>query len=146
MHGDPDPDNDDESTPANISAVGQRVDRWLCNVRFFKTRGLAVEAIDNGRIEINGVRAKAAKLVRAGDHVRVQRAPYTHDVEVLGICAQRVGAAIAQTLYRETDASRVAREALRERQVLSAVREDPREGKLGKHQRRERERLKRSYE
>ena len=43
------------------AGAGQRVDRWLCNVRFFKTRGLAVEAIDNGRVEINGVRAKAAK-------------------------------------------------------------------------------------
>lgn len=146
MHGRLDPDNDDKSVPEAIGAVGQRIDRWLCNVRFFKTRGLAVEAIDNGRIEINGVRAKSAKLVKLGDAVRIQRAPYTHDVEVLGIAAQRVGAAVAQTLYRETDASRVARELLRERQVLSAVREDPREGKLGKHQRRERERLKRSYE
>ena len=146
MHGRPDPDNDDKSAPDATGAVGQRIDRWLCNVRFFKTRGLAVEAIDNGRIEINGVRAKSAKLVKLGDAVRIQRAPYTHDVEVLGIAAQRIGAAIAQTLYRETDASRIARELLRERQVLSAVREDPREGKLGKHQRRERERLKRSYE
>ena len=124
----------------------QRIDRWLCNVRFFKTRGLAVEAIDNGRIEINGVRAKTAKLVKAGDRVRVLRAPYVHDVEVLGVTAQRVGAAIAQGLYRETDASRAAREVLRERQRLSPVREEPREGKLGKHQRRARERLKRAYE
>lgn len=146
MHGQPDPYNDDRPSNAGASGVGQRVDRWLCNVRFFKTRGLAVDAIDNGRIEINGVRAKAAKLVRAGDWVRVQRAPYTYDVEVLGVSAQRVGAATAQTLYRESDASCAAREALRELQVLSVVREDPRDGKLGKHQRRERERLKRSYE
>lgn len=146
MHGQPTPYNDDGPLSADTSGVGQRVDRWLCNVRFFKTRGLAVDAIENGRIEINGVRAKAAKLVKAGDWVRVQRAPYTFDVEVLGVSAQRVGAAITPTLYRETDVSRVAREALREQQVLSAVREDPRDGKLGKHQRRERERLKRSYE
>ena len=146
MHGDPDPHNDDEPARAGGSAAAQRVDRWLCNVRFFKTRGLAAEAIDNGRVDINGVRAKAAKLVKAGDLVRVQRAPYSHDIEVLGSSAQRVGAAVAQTLYRETEASRVTREALRERQDLSAVREDPRDGKLGKHQRRERERLKRAYE
>ena len=146
MHGQPDPYNDDGPSSAGASGVGQRVDRWLCNTRFFRTRGLAVDAIDNGRIEINGVRAKAAKLVKRGDWVRVQGAPYTYDVEVLGVSAQRVGAAITPTLYRETDASRVAREALREQQVLSAVREDPRDGKLGKHQRRERERLKRSYE
>ncbi len=146
MHGHSNPDNDDEPAIAASGPVGQRIDRWLCNVRFFKTRGLAVEAIDNGRVEINGVRAKAAKPVKPGDYVRVQRPPYTHDIEVLGMAAQRIGAAAAQMLYRETEASRVAREALRERQVLSAVREDPREGKLGKHQRRERERLKRAYE
>jgi ribosome-associated heat shock protein Hsp15 len=145
MHSHPNPHND---APSNAAAgdAGQRIDRWLCNVRFFKTRGLAVEAIDNGRVEINGVRAKAAKLVKPGDHVRVQRPPYVHDVEVLGVVAQRVGAAVAQGLYRESAASIAARASLREQQVLSAVREEPREGKLGKHDRRERERLKRSYE
>lgn len=145
MHGHPNPHND---APSNQSGgdAGQRIDRWLCNVRFFKTRGLAVEAIDNGRVEINGVRAKAAKLVKPGDTVRVQRPPYVHEVEVLGVVAQRVGAAIAQGLYRESEESIATRTRLREQQVLSAVREDPREGKLGKHDRRERERLKRSYE
>ena len=143
MHGQPYPHNEEA---AHGGEAIQRVDRWLCNVRLFKTRGLAVEAIDNGRVEINGVRAKAAKLIKVGDRVRVQRAPYVHDVEVLGVSAQRVGAAIAQGLYRETDASRAAREVLREHQSLSAVREEPRDGKLGKHQRRERERLKRAYE
>lgn len=143
MHGQPYPHNEEA---AHGGEAIQRVDRWLCNVRLFKTRGLAVEAIDNGRVDVNGVRAKAAKLIKIGDRVRVQRAPYVHDVEVLGVSAQRVGAAIAQGLYRETDASRLAREVLRERQSLSAVREEPRDGKLGKHQRRERERLKRAYE
>ncbi len=143
MHGQPYPHNEEA---AHGGEAIQRVDRWLCNVRLFKTRGLAVEAIDNGRVEINGVRAKAAKLIKISDRVRVQRAPYVHDVEVLGVSAQRVGAAIAQGLYRETDASRAAREVLREHQSLSAVREEPRDGKLGKHQRRERERLKRAYE
>ncbi len=143
MHGQPYPHNEEA---AHGGEAIQRVDRWLCNVRLFKTRGLAVEAIDNGRVDVNGVRAKAAKLIKIGDRVRVQRAPYVHDVEVLGVSAQRVGAAIAQGLYRETDASRAAREVLREHQSLSAVREEPRDGKLGKHQRRERERLKRAYE
>ncbi len=145
MHGQPYPHNEEAAHPGGHEAV-QRIDRWLCNVRLFKTRGLAVEAIDNGRVDVNGVRAKAAKLIKIGDRVRVQRAPYVHDVEVLGVSVQRVGAAIAQGLYRETDASRLAREVLRERQSLSAVREEPRDGKLGKHQRRQRERLKRSYE
>lgn len=145
MHAPSESHND---TPAERSGgdAAQRIDRWLCNVRFFKTRGLAVEAIDNGRVEINGVRAKAAKLVKPGDYVRVQRPPYVHDVEVLGVVAQRVGAAIAQGLYRESEESLATRARLREQQVLSAVREDPRTGKLGKHERRDRERLKRAYE
>lgn len=145
MHGHPNSHND-ASSNGSSGDVGQRIDRWLCNVRFFKTRGLAVEAIDNGRVEINGVRAKAAKLVKPGDQVRVQRPPYVHEVEVLGVVPQRVGAAVAQGLYRESEASIATRTSLREQQVLSAVREEPREGKLGKHERRERERLKRSYE
>lgn len=145
MAGHPNPRADAPSNPTAMDA-GQRIDRWLCNVRFFKTRGLAVEAIENGRVEINGVRAKAAKLVKPGDQVRVQRPPYVHEVEVLGTVAQRVGAAIAQNLYRESEASIAARARLREQQVLSAVREAPREGKLDKHDRRERERLKRYYD
>ncbi|MBX9609419.1 MAG: RNA-binding S4 domain-containing protein [Gammaproteobacteria bacterium] len=135
------PHND---TPAAPSAE-QRIDRWLCNVRLFKTRGLAVEAIDNGRVEINGARAKASKLVKVGDRVRVQRPPYIYDVEVLGTVPQRVGAPIAQALYRESEESIAARAALREREALTAVREEAREGKLGKHERRERERLKRAW-
>lgn len=145
MHGPFAPHNDEADHRGGDDAA-QRIDRWLCNVRFFKTRGLAVEAIDNGRVAINGVRAKAAKLVKTGDRVSVQRAPYVHDVEVLGVTPQRVGTAIAQTLYRETAASCQAREALRASQVLSTVREAPRDGKLGKHQRRARERLKRAHE
>lgn len=145
MAGHPNPQHDAPSNAAGADP-GQRIDRWLCNVRFFKTRGLAVEAIDNGRIEINGVRAKAAKLVKPGDRIRVQRPPYVHDVEVLGVVAQRVGAAIAQGLYRESEESIAGRAQLREREILSAVREAPREGKLDKHDRRERERLKRSYD
>lgn len=145
MPSHPNPHDDAPSNRPGADA-GQRIDRWLCNVRFFKTRGLAVEAIDNGRIEINGVRAKAAKLVKPGDQVRVQRPPYVHEVEVLGMVEQRVGAAIAQGLYKESEQSIAARAQLRERQVLGAVREAPRDGKLDKHDRRERERLKRMYD
>lgn len=145
MPGHPNPLHDSPSNPPGADS-GQRIDRWLCNVRFFKTRGLAVEAIDNGRVEINGVRAKPAKLVKPGDQVRVQRPPYVHEVEVLGMVAQRVGAAIAVGLYRESEQSVANRAQLREQQILGAVREAPREGKLDKHDRRQRERLKRIYD
>lgn len=123
-----------------------RIDRWLCNARFFKTRGLAVDAIENGRIDINGVRAKAAKLVKTGDFLRIQRPPHVQEVEVLDAVARRVGASIAQGLYRETAASVAARTAQQQYRALSRIVEEPRQGKLDKHDRRERERLKRSYE
>lgn len=132
-----------------MSAAGgdvQRLDRWLWGVRLFKTRALAVEAIRNGRVELNGERAKPAKNVRVGDAVRVRRPPYVHDLEVLGLTPRRVSATLARELYVETQQSVAAREALAERLELDRVVEARRWGKLNKKERRERERLKRSGE
>ena len=131
------------SSIGSDGANAQRVDRWLCNCRFFKTRGLAVDAIDNGRIDINGIRAKAAKLVKAGDLLRIQRPPYVLEVEVLGLTERRVGASVAQHLYRETSESLAARTLQKAQTALSRVVDAPRHGKLNKHDRRERERMKR---
>lgn len=131
------------TAPDTTAPASQRIDRWLCNARFFKTRGLAVDAIENGRIAVNGERAKPARLVRPGDVVRVERPPYVQEVVVLGAAEKRVGAPLAQALYRESDESIATRTALRERERMSRVVEAPRDGKLDKHDRRARERLKR---
>ena len=120
-----------------------RLDRWLHAARWFKTRSLAVEAIVNGRVEINGIGAKPAKQVRAGDVICIRRPPYSYALEVLDVSQRRLSAPLAQALYRETTASVAGREALAERLVLERVLEDPRSGKLHKKDRRERERLKR---
>lgn len=86
-----------------------RIDKWLWAARFFKTRALASKACDLGRIEINGVRSKPAREVRAGNMVRVENEGGIFHIEVLLVSEMRGPAAVAQTLYRETDASREAR-------------------------------------
>lgn len=87
-----------------------RLDKWLWAARFYKTRALAVEAIDGGKVLLNGERAKRAKGVQAGDTVRVRLGPYDHVVVVRDVAEKRGSAAIAATLYEETAASRAERE------------------------------------
>lgn len=89
-----------------------RVDLWLVAARFFKTRGLSGEAIEAGRVSVNGERAKASKVVKPGDELSIRRPPYEHVVKVLGVSERRGPAAEAQKLYEETAESRARREAL----------------------------------
>jgi ribosome-associated heat shock protein Hsp15 len=89
-----------------------RIDKWLWAARFFKTRSLATEAVDGGKVEVNGERAKPAKLVRIGDMVRLRLAPYEHILIIKGIEERRGPASVAQGLYDETAASKEAREKL----------------------------------
>ena len=94
--------------------AGVRIDKWLWAARFFKTRSLAARACDLGRIESNGVTAKPAREVHAGDMLRVRNDAGEFHVEVLALSEIRGPAAVAQALYRETDASREARIKLAE--------------------------------
>ena len=88
---------------------GVRMDKWLWAARFFKTRSVAAEACEMGRIESNGIRAKPSREVRIGDSLRVKSEAGEFVVEVLVPGQVRGPAALAQTLYKETDESRVAR-------------------------------------
>ncbi|MEO8737946.1 MAG: RNA-binding S4 domain-containing protein [Edaphobacter sp.] len=85
------------------------MDKWLWAARFFKTRALASDACDLGRIESNGQRAKAAREVRVGDMLRVKNEAGEFLVAVLVPGEIRGPAAVAQTLYRETEESRELR-------------------------------------
>jgi ribosome-associated heat shock protein Hsp15 len=96
------------------STIGVRMDKWLWAARFFKTRALAAKACELGRIASNGKPAKAAREVRAGDQLLVRNEGGEYIVDVLAVSEVRGPAAVAQTLYRETDASRVARLKLAE--------------------------------
>jgi ribosome-associated heat shock protein Hsp15 len=86
-----------------------RVDKWLWAARFFKTRTLAARACELGRIQSNGQPAKAAREVRIGDMLRVTNEGGDFQVEVVLLSEMRGPASVAQTLYRETDASRELR-------------------------------------
>ncbi|KZC18623.1 MULTISPECIES: RNA-binding S4 domain-containing protein [Rhodanobacter] len=97
---------------------GVRVDVWLWAARFFKTRSLARQAIDGGRIDVNGAGCKPAKTLHAGDRLRISRGEERLEVGVLALSERRGPASVAQALYAETEASRVAREAVREQHRL----------------------------
>jgi ribosome-associated heat shock protein Hsp15 len=86
-----------------------RMDKWLWAARFFKTRALASKACELGRIESKGQRAKPAREVRVGDMLRIKNEAGDFQVEVLLLSEVRGPAAVAQTLYRETDESRELR-------------------------------------
>jgi ribosome-associated heat shock protein Hsp15 len=86
-----------------------RMDKWLWAARFFKTRALAARACELGRIQSNGQSAKPAREARAGDMLRVTNARGDFQVEVLLLSEVRGPASVAQTLYRETEASRELR-------------------------------------
>ena len=118
-----------------------RIDKWLWAARFFKTRALASKACELGRIESNGQRAKAAREVRIGDMLRVKNEAADFHVEVLLLSEMRGSAAVAQTLYRETEESQQARlKAAEERKEMMRM-GGVTEGKPSKRDRQELKRL-----
>lgn len=99
--------------------TGVRMDVWLWAARFFKTRQLAKHACELGRIQSNGQPAKAAREVRVGDRLQVSNEGGDFQVEVLLLSEVRGPAAVAQTLYRESDKSRELRQkAAAERKAM----------------------------
>jgi ribosome-associated heat shock protein Hsp15 len=114
---------------------GVRIDIWLWAARFFKTRVLAKRSCELGRIQSNGHPAKAAREVRIGDMLRISNDSGDFEVEVLLLSEMRGPAAVAQTLYRETDASRVLRaKVAEERKTMPHLDASP--GKPSKRDRR----------
>ena len=82
-----------------------RIDKWLWAARFFKTRSLATNAVELGRVLQNGQRVKPAHSVKIGDVIEVQQAEQMWEVRVLRILEMRGPATVAQTMYEETPAS-----------------------------------------
>ena len=121
--------------------TGVRLDKWLWAARFFKTRSLAARACELGRIESNGQAAKAAREVKVGDRLQVKNDGGDFQVEVLALSEMRGPAAVAQTLYQETEASRELRLKLAEERKAMPHLEALREGKPSKRDRREIERF-----
>jgi ribosome-associated heat shock protein Hsp15 len=100
------------TAPAAGLPLRVRLDKWLWAARFFKTRSAAAQAVDGGKIDVNGERGKRARLVQLGDTITVRRPPYEQHVLVRGLSDVRGPAAVAATLHEETAASKQASETL----------------------------------
>ncbi len=112
-----------------------RIDKWLWAARFFKTRSLATDAVDGGKVDVNGARVKPAKLVGVGDEVRVRVGTQLFVVRVTDTAERRGSATVAATLYEETEESAAARAREAEQRRLGAVAFD--EGRPDKRDRRD---------
>ena len=119
-----------------------RLDKWLWAARFFKTRSLATEAVDGGKVDVNGARAKPAKLVGPGDEIRVRAGTQLFVVNVKDTAERRGPASVARELYDETPESVAARERAAEQHRLAATSFDFDEGRPNKKDRRELRRFK----
>lgn len=97
-----------------------RLDKWLWAARFFKTRALAAEAADRGRVEVNGQAAKPSRELRCGDRLRLRIGPEERTVDVVALSSVRGPAPVAQALYAETPESLAARKAAAEARRLAA--------------------------
>lgn len=116
--------------------ISLRLDKWLWSARFFKTRALAARACELGRVQSNGLRAKPAREVHAGDRLRVENEGGIFEIEVLELSAMRGPATAAQKLYVESEASRDARmKAAQERKAMQEFAPAP-EGRPSKRDRR----------
>lgn len=97
-----------------------RIDKWLWAARFFKTRGLAREAVEAGRVLLGGERIKPSRPLRLGDELRIRSGDLDRTVRVAGLSAQRGPAPVAQRLYEETEDSVRARVEWLARKALAA--------------------------
>ena len=116
--------------------TGTRIDKWLWAARFFKTRTLAAKACELGRIHSNQQAARASREVRVGDVLQIRNEGGDFEVEVLALSEMRGPAAVAQTLYRETEASRAARALVAEQRKAGLYFEPAPAGRPSKRDRR----------
>ena len=122
-----------------------RLDIWLWSARFFKTRSLCKQAIDGGKVEVNGNKGKAAKLISKGDIISVSRGQERISVTVMALAEKRGPAAIATQLYQETAESIKAREKQAEIRQLNQASHNPPKQRPDKKQRRQIHRFKQQF-
>jgi len=120
----------------NAPAAGVRLDVWLWAARFFRTRSLAKQAVETGKVEVGGQRPKSSRSVRVGDALRVQRGDDVFEIDVRGLSDSRGPAPVAQALYEETVASKQAREERRRQRAAARDGYQPPEHKPDKRARR----------
>ena len=126
-------------TPATDERL--RIDKWLWAARFFKTRSLAAQAVEGGKVKLNDERVKAAKALRIGDRLYIRIGDYEWRITVRAVSDRRGPASVAHQLYEEDGASRTAREeAVAKRRAGFDPQPQP-GGRPEKRQRRELRRL-----
>lgn len=135
-HGSDDADASDHSGPG-----AARIDRWLFGVRLFKSRSLAAQAVNGGKVHVNGARVRPSHSVRPGDLVSFSRGAVDFECHVAAIPQRRGPAREAVACYTETDPSRERREQHAQRMRLAAAMAPRPEERPDKHQRRELRRL-----
>ncbi|MEI7969496.1 MAG: RNA-binding S4 domain-containing protein [Betaproteobacteria bacterium] len=118
-----------------------RIDKWLWAARFFKTRSIAAEMVDGGRVQVNGDRVKPARALRVGDTLSIRVGPYLWTVSVLELSDRRGPASVAQKLYVETEQSRAEREEVAERLRANRPVNPLHKGRPTKRDRREMDRI-----
>jgi len=95
-----------------------RLDKWLWAARFFKTRSVAREAVSGGKVHLNGNRAKPGRSLDIGDELRIQRGEDEYTITIVELTTRRGPAAIARTLYEESEENRTRREQLAEERKM----------------------------
>ncbi len=105
------------SNSKTVSCIGSvRLDRWLCAARFFKTRALAKQAIEGGKVHLNGQRSKPGRMLCGDEMLQISKGFERQIVKVIGLAEKRGPAKVARTLYEETE------ESIAERQKASELR------------------------
>ena len=122
----------------------QRIDKWLWCARFFKTRGQAAEAINGGKVHVDGLRVKPARLVRAGSRLEIRRGESQFDVTVMAVAARRGPAPEARALYEESPESVERRATERDTKRIERLARPVFEGRPTKRDRRKLSDLKQS--
>jgi len=97
---------------SDSEATRVRIDKWLWAARFYKTRALSAEAVDGGKVQVNGERVKPAKGLKPGDRLSIRNGPYAWEIEVVGLSDRRGSAPEAAKLYRESAESRSTRDEI----------------------------------
>ena len=118
-----------------------RIDKWLWAARFYKTRSLAADAVECGKVLVNDARIKPAKLIASGDIISIRLGPYLHVLEIRSLSHKRGPATEAQKLYQETEESRLRRETLA-LELKAQPKPPTHEGRPTKRDRREIEKFK----
>jgi ribosome-associated heat shock protein Hsp15 len=124
-----------------MSQDSVRLDKWLWAARFYKTRAVATQAINAGRVEVNGVPAKPSKVLAVSDRLRVRKPPFAYLVRVLVLSDRRGPPKQAQLLYEEDPEGKAARERLAHQLRTAPTPSYEGKGRPTKRDRRELERL-----